>query len=167
MISGRVAYRRHLPHYQQDNCSYYVTFVTKCRFVLPPIARDIVLRHILFDEGRRMYLHTAVVMPDHAHLLLTPFWNEAGDPYSIARTMKGIKGASARNVNLALGRKGTLWLGESFDHELRRDESIEEKSQYIAMNPVRAGLVNTPDEYPWLWRRWIDRPEENDLLTNT
>ena len=137
MISGRVAYRRHLPHYQQDNRSYYVTFVTKFRFVLPPIARDIVLRHILFDDQRRLYLHTAVVMPDHAHLLLTPFWNESGDAYSISRTMKGIKGASARSVNLALGRKGTLWQDESFDHELRRDESIEAKSHYICMNPSR------------------------------
>jgi REP element-mobilizing transposase RayT len=157
MISGRIAYRRHLPHFQQDNRSYYVTAVTKFRLILPPQARDVVLRHIVFDDQRVMHLHTAIVMPDHMHLLLTPFWDECGDAYSVARIMKGIRGASARSVNVLLRRKGSLWQDESFDHELRNGESIEAKSHYICMNPVRAGLATTPDEYPWLWREWLDR----------
>jgi REP element-mobilizing transposase RayT len=164
VISGRRAYRRHLPHFQQDNRSYYITFVTLNRWVLPPVARDLVLQHILFDDQRKMHLHTAIVMPDHGHLLITPCWDEYGDTYSLAEIMKGIKGSSARTVNLAFGRKGSLWLNESFDHELRSSESIQQKSEYIAMNPVRAGLCATPDEYPWLWRECYDRPqpEESD-----
>jgi len=164
MISGRRAYRRHLPHFQQDNRSYYITFVTQHRWVLPPLARDLVLQHILFDDQRKMHLHTAIVMPDHVHMLMTPYWNDDGDTYGLAWIMKGIKGSSARTVNRAFGRKGTLWLDESFDHELRSNESIQQKGEYIAMNPVRAGLCATPDEYPWLWRECFDRlqPEESD-----
>ncbi len=76
MISGRRAYRRHLPHFQQDNRSYYITFVTLNRWVLPPRARDLVMQHILFDDQRKMHLHTAVVMPDHGHILITACWDE-------------------------------------------------------------------------------------------
>jgi len=162
MISGHYAYRRHLPHFQQDHRSYYLTFVTQNRWVLPPRARDLVMQHILFDDQRKMHLHVAVVMPDHCHILMTPFWDEHGDPYGLAGIMKGIKGSSARTVNRAFGRKGTLWLNESFDHELRSNESIQQKGEYIAMNPVRAGLCTTPAEYAWLWRECYDRPQPNE-----
>src|SRR5204863_3674560 len=47
---------------------------------------------------------------------------------------------------------GQIWQHESFDHVLRREESIEAKVQYICENPVRAGLVKHPHEYRWLWR---------------
>ena len=49
------------------------------------------------------------------------------------------------------GRSGSLWQRESFDHILRRDEDLIEKAEYIANNPVRAGLVARPEEYRWLW----------------
>ena len=42
----------------------------------------------------------------------------------------------------------------SLAHEIRRDESLHEKIEYVCENPVRKGLVATPDEYPWLWREW-------------
>jgi putative transposase len=70
--------------------------------------------------------------------------------------MKGIKGSSSREVNQVLGRSGSLWQHESFDHELRTDESIREKAEYICQNPVRRGLVKFVDDYPWIWREWIE-----------
>jgi hypothetical protein len=54
--------------------------------------------------------------------------------------------------------KRHAWQDESFDRIVRREENLREKCDYIAMNPVRKGLVSIPDEYPWLWRRWIDDP---------
>ena len=156
MISGRRFYRRNLPHFQSDFRTYYVTFVTQDRRVLPPIARDIVLKHILFDHKRRMWLEVAVVMPDHAHLILTPAADSSGWSYALAEILKGIKGCSSRNVNRALHTSRTLWQHESFDHELRNDESIREKAEYICQNPVRWGLVKNVDDYPWLWREWVE-----------
>ncbi|MFW6189717.1 MAG: hypothetical protein ACOC7T_04710 [Planctomycetota bacterium] len=35
-------------------------------------------------------------------------------------------------------------------------ECIREKVEYICRNPVRAGLVDSPEEYPWLWRTWVE-----------
>jgi REP element-mobilizing transposase RayT len=147
---------KHLPHYQSDYRTYFVTFVTRDRRVLPDVARDIALRHVLWDHGRRMTLHTAVIMPDHVHLLMTPLPDREGCCISLAMILQGIKGASARSINVALGTTGQVWQHESFDHELRRDEDVREKGEYISRNPLRKGLCSTPDEYPWLWRQWVE-----------
>ena len=145
------AYRRHLPHYQNDFRTYFVTFVTRGRKVLPGRARDIVLARIV--NSPLAYLHVAVVMPDHVHLLATPTWDKSHMSHPIAEIVRRIKGASAREVNLAFGTTGPLWQEESFDHQLRNDESLIQKADYIANNPVRKGLVARPEDYPWLWRR--------------
>ncbi len=147
MITGRNAYRRHLPHFQSDFKTYFITFVTQHRFVLPERARDVVLRHV--TQCAAYWLHVAVVMPDHVHLLATP-------THALRVVIGRIKGASSREVNLAIGRRGTLWQQESFDHELRSDESLLQKAEYIRQNPVRKGLVERAEDYPWLW--WNPRP---------
>ena len=103
-------------------------------------------------------LHGIVVMPDHVHLILTPLSDESGETFRLDKIMQGIKGVSARRVNLLLHGEGSLWLGESFDHMLRTDESAEAKVEYIVQNPVRKGLVKTPAEYPWLWRLSENQP---------
>ncbi|HEY4641192.1 MAG TPA: hypothetical protein VII75_07590 [Thermoanaerobaculia bacterium] len=147
MFEARHAYRRHLPHFQKPDRYYFITFVTKGWWVMPPPARDLLMPHILFDHDRVMSLYVAVVMPDHAHLILSPY-------VALGKVTQGIKGASARSINQLVGREGQLWLHESFDHELRQDEGLRKKAEYICMNPVRKGLCNTPDEWPWLWRSW-------------
>jgi REP element-mobilizing transposase RayT len=119
--------------------------------ILPAVARDIVLRHIV--ECALYYLHVAVVMPDHVHLVATPDWGRDGFSEPINIILGRIKGASSREVNKALGRSGTLWQSESFDHELRRDESLAQKVEYVRQNPVRKALVTRPEDYPWLWTR--------------
>lgn len=95
-------------------------------------------------------------MPDHVHILLTPGADEHGDVFGLAQIMNGIKGASAHAVNRAIARKGRVWQEESFDTMLRSDESIRQKAEYICANPVRAGLAHHEDEWPWLWREWVE-----------
>ena len=119
--------------------------------ILPAVARDIVLRHIV--ECALYYLHVAVVMPDHVHLVATPDCGRDGFCEPINIILGRVKGASSREVNKALGRSGTLWQSENFDHELRRDESLAQKVEYVRRNPVRKGLVTRPEDYPWLWVR--------------
>jgi REP element-mobilizing transposase RayT len=144
VIFARRSYRRHLPHFQTEYRTYFVTFATRRRWLIPERARSAVLDQIL---SFKPCLHVAVVMPDHVHAIVTP-------PDIALEEMIGlIKGRSARDVNLLLGRAGSLWQSESFDHELRRAESLEQKIEYVRQNPVRRGLCATPDEYPWLWPR--------------
>jgi len=141
-----IAYRRRLPHLSKRDKTYFVTFCTRRRFVLPPRVRDEVLASCVHDHMKRCWIHCAVVMPDHVHLLATPY------DETILRIVSSIKGASAYKVNRLLDRQGPLWQQESFDRIVRRDEDLNAKADYILRNPVRAGLSHSCEDYPWFWR---------------
>lgn len=147
-----IMYRRNLPHIQKSDAPHFVTFRTNNNLVLPPAARDLVLKHCMHDHGKRVQLHAVVVMPNHVHLLFTPLRDEHGESYTLATIMNGIKGASAHSVNKLLRRKGSLWQDESFDRVLRSSDDLADKILYLMANPLRSGLASHPDQYPWLWR---------------
>ena len=147
-------YRRQLPHLQVDDKPHFVTFCTDRRWILPPTARSIALESCLHDNGKNYDLKVAVVMPDHVHLIFTPFIDyEAMEVCSLARIMDAIKGASAHRINKMLHRKGRVWQTESFDHVLRSSENLDAKIEYLLANPVRGGLVPDWHDYPWLWQK--------------
>ena len=52
-------------------------------------------------------------------------------------------------------QKGIRWQDGFFDHRLRSLESAEQKADYIRLNPVRAGLVEDPAQWPYR-RDWKD-----------
>jgi REP element-mobilizing transposase RayT len=120
-------YRRRLPHFQKADRAVFVTFCKLTREPLSEQARNLVLQHCLYEHGRRMELHAAVIMPDHVHLLFTPLRDEDGWPVPVHRIMKAIKGTSARDVNQSLGVGGPVWQDESFDHVLRSEEKLARK----------------------------------------
>lgn len=142
--------RRSLAHFETRDKVYFVTFCSRDRQILTPEARTIVLRQIIAFHQVLFFLITAVVMPDHVHVLLVPL------ELSLVEIMKKIKGGTARSVNQRLGQSGSLWQRDYFDRQMRGDEDVRAKGEYIAHNPVRAGLVATPEEYPWLWRAWVE-----------
>jgi len=149
-------YFRNLPHLQAEGKTLFVTFCTHRGWALPESVRGLVLGHCVHDHPAKVWMHGAVVMPNHVHPVFTPGSDGKGNPFGLAQIMNGIKGTSAHTVNRVLGRRGPVWQRESFDHILRTDESIREKVNYICANPVRKGLVQSEDEYPWLWREWVD-----------
>jgi len=154
--AGKAEYRRHLPHLQVEGKTIFLTFCTKDHLILPGPVRTQVLHHCLHDHGSKMHVHGAVVMPDHVHMVLTPLWDARGYLYTLGEITNGIKGASAHSVNRMLRRKGPVWQDESFDRVLRCNEAVRAKVEYICTNPVRKGLCQNPDEYPWLWREGIE-----------
>jgi REP element-mobilizing transposase RayT len=154
-------YRRNLPHYQRDYKPHFVTFVTKDRHPLPTWARDIVLHSCLYGHDKKFNLRVVVVMPDHAHLIITPATDVEGKRiYPLHEIMRVIKSHSARLINEHFGKQsghaGRIWQQESFDHVLRSSESLDAKVAYILANPVRAGLVNVQEDYPWSWVKPIE-----------
>jgi REP element-mobilizing transposase RayT len=150
------SYRRKLPHIQRPGKTLFVTFSTFRRLPLPESVRRTVLDCCLFHHGTKLQMHAAVVMPDHVHLLFTPLVDGDGEFFGMAEIMESIKSVSARLVNRSLRRSGRLWQPESFDHVLRSDESARQKGEYICANPLRAGLATVEDQYPWLWREWVE-----------
>jgi len=144
-------YRRNLPHIEKADRPHFITFDTLDRWVLPPLARDLILKHCLHENGLKMDMHIVVVMPDHVHMIFTPLENEKQETFSFEEIVGAIKGASAHSVNKALKRSGTAWQDESFDHVIRHADSLEQKIKYVRENPVRKGLVSRPEDYKWLW----------------
>src|SRR5437763_15554175 len=121
-------YRRHMPHFQNRDRMYFVTFVTHGRWILPPAARDIVLTEIVRQHQERAFIFTAVVMPDHVHAILQPLG------LALAEILRLVKGRSARAVNMALSRTGSVWQQESHDYQIRSEESLVRKCEYVAAN---------------------------------
>jgi REP element-mobilizing transposase RayT len=84
-----------------------------------------------------------VVMANHVHLLIRPLI----DP---SRLLRSLKGVTAREANVVLGRTGEpFWQKESYDHWVRNDAEFGRIRAYIENNPVKAGLVRTPAEFRW------------------
>ena len=149
-------YRRNLPHIEPFERDVFVTFCTYERWIIPKQLRLKVLEHCLHDHQAKILADCVVVMPDHVHMIFSILQDEQGIYYPLRHIMQAIKSASAHSINKLLKRKGTVWQDESVDHIIRSDLSIREKSEYVCMNPVRKGLVESPDDYPWLWRSWIE-----------
>lgn len=147
-----VVYRRNLPHIENIEKTYFVTFHCKDDFELSPSARDIALKHMVYEHKRRIELHVAVVMPNHAHMLFDILEDERAEPFPLASITQSVKSVSAHNINKRLNRRGPVWQDESFDHSLRSEGDFSEKMIYIIGNPVKAGLVKNPNDYKWLWR---------------
>ncbi len=101
-----------------------------------------VLKHIISGDPKFYSLIAAQVMPDHVHLILNP--NEG---YNIQRIVKGIKGGSARKINLSRNMSGKIWMKDYFDRIIRTQRDLEEKLKYIYENPMRKGLVADCSEY--------------------
>ncbi|MFQ6675000.1 MAG: transposase, partial [Fidelibacterota bacterium] len=90
------------------------------------------------------------VMSNHVHLVFTPLRMDTGEYHSLAEIMHSIKSYTASEVNRILGRKGTpFWQHESFDHFCRDEKDVERVIEYTVNNPVRAGLVDKAEDWPW------------------
>ncbi len=73
--------------------------------------------------------------------------------FPIREIVWAIKSASAHRINKLLQRHGSVWQDEYFDHVIGRSDSLEQKIQYVRENPVRAGLVQRAEDYPWIWEQ--------------
>ena len=93
------------------------------------------------------------IMPNHIHLLINPYLEKDIEhrgttlKYPVADILRLIKGSTARECNLKLGRTGQFWHRESYDHYVRDNEELERIILYILNNPVKAGLVKD-------WNSW-------------
>ena len=85
-------------------------------------------------------------MPDHVHLLAAP---TSDREQKLSRLMQRWKSSSKQRLNRS-GIEGDIWQKEFFDRLLRSNENLTDKWRYAEMNPVRAGLCERPDEYPYL-----------------
>ena len=100
------------------------------------------LREICLKED--CAVHAYVPMTNHVHLLATP--SRAGQ---IARIMQSLGRRYVRFVNDRYHRTGTLWEGRCKACLVDSETCLLRCHRYTELNPVRAGMVVTPNEYRW------------------
>jgi len=139
--------------FSSENQIYFVTAVIDKRrklFNNLNVCRKISLQMKQFDDQGHVATIAWVIMPDHIHWLF-----ELKSNINLATVIKKFKGRTARKLNLLLGSKGTFWQHAYYDHALRCDEDIKEVARYIIANPLRAGLVDRIEDYPYWDAMWL------------
>ena len=136
----------------------------KPRFFIPGVAVHVVQRGhsrnpVFFDksdyhaypsylhdavERHKCKLHAYVLMTNHVHLLLSP--DSKG---GISRVMQSVNRLYVPYINFKYGSSGSIWEGRFKASMINHDEYLMACMRYIELNPVRAGMVQAPEEYRW------------------
>ena len=92
----------------------------------------------------KFQVHDFVVMPDHVHLLVT-----VGSGMSIEKAMQFIKVGFSYRLKKEFGYLGEVWQRGFSEVRVEDRQSFLQHREYIAENPVRAGLVDSPEKFPF------------------
>jgi putative transposase len=92
----------------------------------------------------KIIVHDFVIMPNHVHILMT-----VPGEMSLEKAMQLIKGSFSFRANKELGFRGEVWQRGYSDVQILDDQSFQQHREYIENNPVKTGLANRPDEYPF------------------
>ena len=105
-------------------------------------------------------IHAWVFMTNHVHLLVTPV-----NTNSIQFMMQSLGRRYVRYFNYTYRRTGTLWEGRYKSSLVQTETWLLHCQRYIELNPVRAGLVRDPSDYPWSSYRCNGMGMESELYT--
>jgi REP element-mobilizing transposase RayT len=107
---------------------------------------------LLHFDGLRYRLVEWVVRPNHVHLLVE-FFSE----WLLPEILRSWKSFTAHEANRFLGRTGQFWQEDYFDRFIRDTKHFERAKQYVRENPVTAGLVKLPEDWPYSSASWANR----------
>jgi putative transposase len=93
------------------------------------------------------------IMPNHAHVLFTPSQKEDESYHALSAILHSLKRHTAREANRLLQRHGQFWQHESYDHIVRDAGELHRIILYVVNNPVKAGLVDSWDDWPWTYSK--------------
>lgn len=145
------------------------------RFSYPKALHHVTMRcnnkEFLFDEhSQELFLHVLrescemypatlfnyCLMTNHVHLLF-----QARKADTLSRFMQRLAGVFANRFNRSRDRKGHLWEGRFLSTVVEPGSYFLRCMAYIDLNPVRAGMVSDPAEYPWCAHRFILEEDES------
>jgi putative transposase len=95
-----------------------------------------------YRDQDKFLVHEFVVMPNHAHLLITP---QPG--VTLERAMQFIKGGFSFRAGKELGMKNEIWQRGYVDHRIRDAVDYNHHRNYIWSNPVRAHLSERAEAF--------------------
>jgi len=114
--------------------------------IFATLADDRALLGLLEENAKKheVAVHAYVLMSNHFHLLATP-----QTPDGLPKMMQAVGRTYVRYFNDAQKRTGTLWEGRYKSTLIQTEQYLLACMAYIDLNPVRAGLVLQPQDYPW------------------
>jgi carbamoylphosphate synthase large subunit/REP element-mobilizing transposase RayT len=97
--------------------------------------QEIIVKNLNHFDGRRYVIDAFVVMPNHVHIIVKPL-----EPNSMSTILHAWKSYTGSRINALLGRKGPLWMAETFDTIVRDSQHLAACRQYVSRNPRQANL---------------------------
>lgn len=97
-----------------------------------------------YAERYEVDIHAWVFMTNHVHLLATPHTS-----HGVSYLMQALGRRYVRYFNRKHERTGTLWEGRFKANVVQSHSYALNCQRYIELNPVRAGMVDDPAQYPW------------------
>src|SRR5207249_2444292 len=88
-------------------------------------------------------VHAYCLMGTHFHLVVR------AQSDALTRSMRGLKGWYGHELNRRRGRAGPVFDGRYFANAVATEEHASAAIVYVALNPVRAGLTQDPDQWPF------------------
>lgn len=139
--------------------SYLDTIQSGNKWLSNDAVAGIVNEAILHRDGSVYDLLAFSIMPNHVHQVISlgkqltePLAQRAGVPsYIVTDILSGLKKFTALHANRILGREGQFWQHETYDHVVRDNAELGRIIQYVAYNPVGAGLCKSWREWKWTY----------------
>lgn len=132
-----------MPLAPQEVRTFFLTFVTAQRRRIFQTDRNAELFLTVMADQRtknRMTIHAFVIMPNHIHLLLTPAAN-----VSLEKAVQYLKGSFSFHLKSAM----EVWERSYNEERVKDAEAFHGMRTYIEHNPLRAGIVASPQDFPW------------------
>ena len=134
-----------LKRFQQARCLHFVTFSCHHREPLLVAQHACEVFERTLERARRWYgffVSGYVIMPEHVHLLISE-----PERSSLSVALQMLKQNTARQLRLPEG--SPFWQPRYYDFNVWSEDKRIEKLRYIHRNPVKRGLVERPEDWPW------------------
>lgn len=126
--------------------SYLVTLCLQGRrplFTKPQLVHRLISLLGQTAQAHFFDVYAYCFMPDHCHLVLCGL-RPTSQLSTFVRAFKGHATVALRSFGLH-----TVWQHRFHDHVIRNHDDLRASAQYVLDNPVRAGLVKDPRDYPF------------------
>jgi len=127
--------------------TYFLTICAHMQrnlFQRQEVAELVVATFCKYRDAGEFELHEYVVMPNHVHLLVS-----LNDQHPLGRVIQLVKGGVSHSLREHGFVFSAVWQQRYYDRRVRDANEFAEFSRYIRQNPVRKGLVENAEDYPF------------------
>ncbi|MFB9295036.1 transposase [Persicitalea jodogahamensis] len=140
----RKMHKRHFARWDE----YLDSNSSEPQWLMKPEIASIIIESLHLWNEKSYSLVAYCIMPNHFHMVIDTS-DEAKYTKPLYAIMHTLKSYTAKKANKALDRVGTFWQEESYDHVIRDSRELKNTVVYTLENPVKAGLVDAWENFPF------------------